>query len=219
MKTSEERKMPQIKCSLDGPYVLNDFIEREVAYLQNEQGEKYCRTVGVSLCRCGGSKNKPFCDGTHKQIGFSDKNSADSTLDKRQNFEGKEITIHFNRALCSSSERCVHGLPSVFVAGGKPWIRPDGDTVAKIIATIKQCPSGALSYSIDGVEYRDQVREPMITVAKNGPYEVTGSIELANPPTLCECASTEHYTLCRCGASKNKPFCDGTHWEINFTSE
>ena len=107
----------------------------------------------------------------------------------------------------------------MFIAGGKPWILPDGDTVEKIIATIKRCPSGALSYAIDGVEYRDQEREPMITVAKNGPYEVVGSIELVNPPALCEGASTEHYALCRCGASKNKPFCDGTHWETTFTAE
>jgi CDGSH-type Zn-finger protein/ferredoxin len=219
MKSVEERKIPQITCRPDGPYVLNDFIPKPVEYVQNAQGEQYAQTVGVSLCRCGGSNNKPFCDGTHMDIGFTSENTADPSLDKRKDYVGQKITIHYNRALCSASENCVQGLPTVFKSEGDPWIFPDADDVDNIIEAVKRCPSGALSYSIDGVEYRDQDREPMVTVAKNGPYEITGSIELVDPPPLCEGASTEHYALCRCGASKNKPFCDGSHWEVNFTAE
>jgi len=100
----------------------------------------------------------------------------------------------------------------------KPWIDPDGADVEAIIETIKKCPSGALSYSIEDVEYRDQTREPMITVSKDGPYCVTGGVELKDQPRG-EGASDEHCTLCRCGASKNKPFCDGSHWQIKFTDE
>jgi CDGSH-type Zn-finger protein len=55
----------------------------------------------------------------------------------------------------------------------------------------------------------------MVTVTKDGPYAVTGGIELADV-VFGEGASTEHYTLCRCGASKNKPFCDGSHWHVGF---
>ena len=58
----------------------------------------------------------------------------------------------------------------------------------------------------------------MVTVTKNGPYAITGGIELLEQP-LGEGASTEHYTLCRCGGSKDKPFCDGTHWHIGFKDE
>ena len=54
-------------------------------------------------------------------------------------------------------------------------------------------------------------------VSKDGPYDVTGSVEIGEP--RAEGASEEHYTLCRCGGSKNKPFCDGTHWSIKFTDE
>ena len=85
----------------------------------------------------------------------------------------------------------------------------------EIVATIRKCPSGALSYSIDGVEHRDQQREPAVTVTDHGPYAVTGGIELLGVAFGQE-ASREHYTLCRCGASKNKPFCDGSHWQVNF---
>ena len=75
-----------------------------------------------------------------------------------------------------------------------------------------------MSYSIDGVEYRNQNdRKPMVTVSKNGPYVISGGIELIGDNIqFGEVASKEHYTLCRCGASANKPFCDGTHNVINF---
>jgi hypothetical protein len=97
----------------------------------------------------------------------------------------------------------------------KPWIDADGAAIEEIVATIRKCPSGALSYSIDGAEHRDVAREPSVSVTKDGPYAVTGGVELVEVP-FGEGASREHYTLCRCGASKNKPFCDGTHWSIGF---
>ena len=81
--------------------------------------------------------------------------------------------------------------------------------------------SGALSYSIDGVEYRDQNdRNPMVTVSKDGPYLITSGIELIGDNIqFGDGASKEHYTLCRCGASQNKPFCDGMHKAINFKDD
>ncbi len=88
----------------------------------------------------------------------------------------------------------------------------------EIIETIQQCPSGALSYTADGVEHRNRDADPAIFVSPNGPYVVTGGPELLDT-TRGEGASTEHLTLCRCGGSKNKPFCDGSHWHNNFTDE
>jgi CDGSH-type Zn-finger protein len=61
------------------------------------------------------------------------------------------------------------------------------------------------------------VNAPTITVSKNGPYRVKGNIKL--DAEFLEGASKEHYTLCRCGGSKNKPFCDGTHWYNSFTDD
>ena len=66
------------------------------------------------------------------------------------------------------------------------------------------------------MEHRDRDAAPSITATRNGPYAVTGGIELIGV-TFGDGASQEHYTLCRCGASKNKPFCDGSHWAVNFT--
>jgi hypothetical protein len=106
-------------------------------------------------------------------------------------------------------------LKTVFRMKQEPWIDADGAALEDIIATVKKCPSGALSYSIDAVEQGDPDREPMVTVTDDGPYSVTGGIELAGVE-FGEGASREHYTLCRCGASKNKPFCDGSHWRVGF---
>ncbi|MDW0152770.1 MAG: CDGSH iron-sulfur domain-containing protein [Nitrososphaeraceae archaeon] len=222
---------PKILPLPNGPYYLINDMQPKVVYnLQNFKGKPLSTTVGIALCRCGASKNKPFCDGTHNVIGFS---SANRTLDenddtkktaikdKRRNYPGKEITVHDNRKICSHAAECVNNLSSVFKLGSRPWINPDASKMNDIIDVVRRCPSGALSYSIDGVEYRDpeEQRNPIVTVLKNGPYHITGGIELIGENIqFGEGASKEHYTLCRCGASENKPFCDGAHKSSKFNA-
>jgi CDGSH-type Zn-finger protein len=210
----------------NGPYYLiNDMEPKIIENLQNSKGEPLSTIRGVSLCRFGASKNKPFCDGTHGTIGFSSENkdnAGEQTIkDKRKNYVGKEITIHDNRKICSHAAECVNNLQSVFNPNARPWINPDAAKIEEIINTIRKCPSGALSYSIDGVEYRDQNdRKPMVTVCKDGPYLIAGGIDLLGDNIqFAEGSSKEHYTLCRCGASNNKPFCDGMHRTISFKDD
>lgn len=210
---------PKIACLPNGPYyLLNEQTPRTVPNLRNSRGETCATIPGVALCRCGGSSNKPFCDGTHGRNGFTDARETDGTQDKRMDYVGRELTIHDNRGICAHAGHCTDRLASVFKLKEEPWIDPNGASVEAVIETIRQCPSGALSYTIDGVEHRDQVREAMVTVTKDGPYAVTGGIELVQPH-WGEGSSAEHYTLCRCGASKNKPFCDGSHWRIEFSDD
>ena len=217
---------PKIVPLPNGPYYLiNDMEPKIVENLQNSRGEPLSTVRGVALCRCGASNNKPFCDGTHGTIGFSSENKDTATSnggniirDKRKSYVGKKITIHDNRKICSHAAECVNNLPSVFRLNARPWIDPDSAGVEEIINTVRKCPSGALSYSLDDVEYKDQnERKPMVTVSKDGPCVVTGGIELIGDNIrFGDGASKEHYTLCRCGASNNKPFCDGMHKVINF---
>jgi CDGSH-type Zn-finger protein/ferredoxin len=222
---------PKILPLPNGPYYLiNDMEPKVVENLRNFKGESLSTTVGIALCRCGKSNRKPFCDGTHSIIGFSSQNVNLNENDtnkltiknKRRDYVGKEITIHDNRKICSHAKECVNNLPSVFKLGSKPWIDSDGSKMQDIINTVRKCPSGALSYSIDGIEYRDpkEQRDPILTVLKNGPYYITGGIDLIGENIeFGEGVSKEHYTLCRCGTSENKPFCDGTHRTINFKDE
>lgn len=207
---------PKIACLPNGPYyLLNDTAPAPVPNLRRASGEACATVRGVALCRCGGSKSKPFCDGTHGAIGFRDRNTADPAKDKRERYAGKRITIFDNRSICAHAGYCTDGLKSVFRMREEPWIDAGGAGVEEIIATIRKCPSGALSYAIDGVEAEAPLRGPMVTVTDNGPYAVTGGIELVGVK-FAEGASPEHYTLCRCGASRNKPFCDGSHWDAGF---
>ncbi len=203
---------PTIQALENGPFKVT-----ALENFTNSKGDTLETKPAMFLCRCGGSANKPFCDGTHKTNGFSSAKVTDGSIDWRDDYVAKAITVHDNRGICSHAGYCSDRLASVFKLGAEPWIDPDGASPDEIAAAAKRCPSGALSHSIGGTERRDQDREPAIMVSKDGPYDVTGRVEIDEP--RAEGASEEHYTLCRCGASKNKPFCDGTHWDIKFTDE
>lgn len=204
---------PTIECKPNGPYLVRNLVD-----LRDSRGNRIEAKPVVALCRCGGSANKPFCDGTHQKNGFSGANLSDRNTDKRESYRALGITIHDNRSICAHAGRCTDGLASVFKYKSEPWIDPVGGTVEEIIETIRKCPSGALSYSLDDIDGVDQQQEPSITVTKDGPYEVVGGVQLLEQ-TWAQGAPTEHYTLCRCGGSRNKPFCDGAHWSIGFKDE
>src|SRR6185295_4916127 len=204
----------KITCLPNGPYSVSEPSGAKVG-LCRENGAALEAGPRVALCRCGGSSRKPFCDGTHAKIGFSDRNAADASLERRVAYEGKEITIFDNRAICAHAGFCTDGLKKVFRMDAEPWIDADGAAVEEIVATIEKCPSGALSYAIDGVEATPAARPPQVLVTDNGPYAVSGGVELMGVQ-FGDGASREHYTLCRCGASANKPFCDGSHWRVEF---
>ena len=151
-------------------------------------------------------------------MGFSGEKLGGATAGKRDADRGRGITIHDDRAICAHAGRCTDGQAAVFKYGSEPWIDADGATVESVIATIANCPSGALSYSLDGVEARDHAVDAAIVVTRDGPYAVAGAVPLTGQ-AAGPCVSTARYTLCRCGASKNKPFCDGSHWNAGFKDE
>jgi len=146
------QERPRIKLSRDGPYLV------AIDDLTNSKGERFEARHGVALCRCGASNRKPFCDGSHIRIGFSDERRPDRTPD------GPDGVVD------------CHGQPG------------PGD-----------------------------VNAPSIRIARNGPYEVQGCD--LDTDAWSEGASRERFNLCRCGGSKHKPFCDGTHRSINFQDD
>src|SRR5262249_43840774 len=177
----------------------------------------------LALCRCGQSKLKPLCDGSHAEVGFRDAKDPNRVPDRRDKYEGMQLTVLDNRGLCAHSGVCSDRLSSVFHAGEEPFVTPSGGRLDEIIQAVRACPSGALSYAMDGIETRaqvDQARDPAIEVSRDGPYRVTGGIRLVDEHgddvLRNEGASLEHYSLCRCGKSQNKPFCSGMHWYASF---
>ncbi len=200
------------------PIVNGSYLVRNLKDFKNSKGEAIEVKPVMLLCRCGKSKSKPFCDGMHLKTGFRSDKAADRVPDKVDTYVGNEITIHDNEGVCAHFAYCVNYSPAVFNVNREPWIEPDAANPEETAKTIRMCPTGALSYTKDGILYKDLDREPSITIFKNGPYCVVGGIELKDPGGS-EAESIEHYTLCRCGASKNKPFCDGVHRDIDFEDD
>lgn len=198
-----------IEIRKNGPYLL-----RGVARVCDAHGEELPARGTVALCRCGNSAKKPLCDGTHNKIGFDGARLAAGPTNAAQQYRGRRITIHDNRAICAHAGVCTDELPGVFRLGQEPWIAADGAEAAAIIALVKRCPSGALSCSVDDAEPAAEPRECLVTVSKNGPYFVSGDLPLKTADA--QPYRPGRYALCRCGASKNKPFCDGTHWAVGF---
>ncbi|MFT5660951.1 MAG: CDGSH-type Zn-finger protein/ferredoxin [Sulfurimonas sp.] len=195
----------------NGPLIL----ETDTPVLE-KNGEIISSESPAYLCRCGTSNNKPFCDGEHEKSGFISKREIDKEL--VYEYEGKEITINFNRSICAGTGSCVRRLPSVFLDGeSKDWIHPDKDSVDEIINTINTCPSGALSYTFKNKTYLDNREVSKVSIVKDGPYSVEGiSCSSGCKPTRF---SETKYTLCRCGHSKNKPYCDYSHAKQKWTDE
>jgi CDGSH-type Zn-finger protein/truncated hemoglobin YjbI len=210
---------PRVDLEHDGPYLVTN-----VEDLRDWLGCHHPARPQMALCRCGASSSKPFCDGSHVETGFDDAKSPDRVPDRRDTYVGQQVTILDNRGICQHSGFCTDRLAGVFDAGGEPFVHPSGGRMDEIIRAVRDCPSGALSYAVDGVEAREEVdrhgsREPAIEVTRDGPYRITGGValyEAGEPVPRAEGASLEHCALCRCGQSQNKPFCSGMHWYVDF---
>ena len=173
-----------------------------------------------SLCRCGGSQNKPFCDGAHKSNNFNGQEfaSKDTMADRAEQNVGDGIAIHDDRSRCSHAGVCTDELSAVFRMGVEPWIDANGAPLEEIIRVVSACPSGALSYSLpDSPKPLETPAGPGITVASDGPLAVRGLPVVAGDGE--EYDARERQALCRCGGSHNKPFCDGSHWYMGFKHE
>lgn len=208
-----DTKRPTIKPAPNGPFL----VEGLPTLTRMADGKTFELEAKAALCRCGGSANKPFCDGTHSRNGFTSKKSDDRVPDRLESYEAEGIVVHDNRGVCAHAGRCTDGLPEVFRLRKEPFVDAEAAPVQSIEDTIRSCPSGALSYTKDGELHREFGGEPSAGFAPNGPYVFRGGADLE--AELGEGATTDHFTLCRCGASTNKPFCSGAHWNVKFDED
>lgn len=216
-----ESAPPTIHVVPNGPHVLTGTVE-----LEDHLGCALPARPVMTLCRCGRSGAKPSCDGVCFRDGFDDAKDPNRVPDRRDSYVGVQVEVLDNRAVCQHSSLCTDRIATVFRLGQEPFVSPSGGRMDEIVRAVRDCPSGALSYAIDGVEARGQVdyggrRASTIVVTKDGPYRVTGGVRLVDDGgsavTRNDGASTEHYALCRCGQAQNKPFCSGMHWHVGFT--
>jgi len=132
-------------------------------------------------------------------------------------YHSDKIEVHFDLKKCIHAGECVKGLPEVFNTQATPWINPENGGLDDIIETVKKCPSGALQYRvIKSPEKEVADTENTIVIGRHGALQLRGNIEVFNSDGALIEKGTR-FTLCRCGSSENKPFCDNSHRKIGFS--
>jgi CDGSH-type Zn-finger protein len=166
-----------------------------------------------ALCRCGSSSNKPYCDGTHTTVGFDGTETAptDAYEGRRKSYPGTGIEVFDDRSICVHAGFCGNQVSNVWkMAAGTD----DTQVRAQVMAMIERCPSGALTYEVDGHPIEPDLPVE-IAVTADGPLWVSGGIPVERSDGV-PLEVRNRVTLCRCGASGSKPLCDGSHSTVGF---
>lgn len=145
--------------------------------------------------------------------------------DSVKEYSNGEVTVFWRQELCIHSANCLIRLPEVFNSKKKPWINIHASASKEIMKAVDTCPSRALTYlkstkfvtSKPRAVAKQKPKYARIHLLKNGPALVTGNFIVRDGQKKKIQIDTEVVAICRCGASKRKPFCDGTHQSIGFT--
>ena len=216
---------PEIKVTKSGPYLISGklpileqiiIVNKEGIPVEWRSGKKFPMQEKCGLCRCGESKNKPFCDGTHTQTGFDGTESASNEpyLKQAKIIQGPTLKLTDAVDLCASARFCHRA--------GEIWnlVPKSNDPDAKRVAIEEagDCPSGRLviwdKKTGEAIEPRLEksiglIEDPQMMCS--GPIWVRGGIPIrAADGKIYEIRN--RVTLCRCGKSSIKPFCDSSHF-------
>ena len=135
---------------------------------------------------------------------------------KTKEYTNGELTVVWEPAKCIHAGICVKTLPNVYDPKARPWIKVDNASTEELKAQIKRCPSGALSYYMNGEENAEsQHLETKVEVLENGPLLVYGTLKVVDKDGN-EATKNKTTAFCRCGQSQNKPYCDGAHVKADF---
>lgn len=131
-------------------------------------------------------------------------------------YTNDEITVVWKPETCVHSTLCWKGLIKVFNPKSRPWVNMQGAETEKIVEQINKCPSGALSYFYNSEGETTEVEaETIAEIMENGPLLVYGNLKIKDAEGN-ETKKNKVTAFCRCGASENKPYCDGSHKKIDF---
>ena len=138
---------------------------------------------------------------------------------KIRSYQNDEIVVEYDAARCIHVGECVRGLPEVFDPKNRPWVDPEGASAEAIARVIERCPSGALRYTRkDGGPDETVPTTNTATLVPSGPIHVQGQLVIKDAEGELIARETRA-SLCRCGASANKPYCDGQHQKIAFEDD
>jgi CDGSH-type Zn-finger protein len=223
--------MAKVQVAKDGPYLVSGSpplftetigVDAEGESVKWEKGAKFPTQGNYALCRCGHSAQKPFCDGSHSKVGFDGAETASREAYRRQAelTEGPTMSLTDAEGLCAFARFCD--------PKGKIWNlvnQTDEATARKdFVQEAGDCPAGRLvawdNATGNAVEPK---LEPSIGLVEDpakkcsGPVWLRGGIQVIGADGFAY-EVRNRMTLCRCGASQNKPFCDGQHAAIGFRS-
>ncbi len=219
-------RVPRIVVGTNGPYRVSGSVRvLRTAIVETEYGEPIdwdegpefkTPPGGFELCRCGKSSRKPFCDATHEREPFDGTETAERgpSADRRIAYEGDGVTMTDDRGFCTHAGFCGDRFTTVWVMIHQT---SDPEVRERLKDMVRKCPSGRLAYSEppDATDVEPDYRPPSIGIEPNGPIWVRGGVTIES-----EDGSTyevrNRVTLCRCGRSRNKPFCDGSHKFVGF---
>jgi len=137
-------------------------------------------------------------------------------MGKIRQYDGDGIRVTYDADRCIHAAECVHGLPEVFDPNRKPWIETGAASADDLAAVIRRCPTGALAYErLDGGPEEGPTSTNELRIVRDGPVYAAGGLALLDAEHR-EFARESRVALCRCGASENKPYCDGRHAEAGF---
>jgi CDGSH-type Zn-finger protein len=223
----------RITISRNGPYVVSGALPvSEQALTVDDSGNTWdyedrgSREVGDSyaLCRCGQSSQKPFCDGTHARVGFDGTETASRRAfqDDAEVIAGPTMDLEDNAPLCAFARIC-DGHGRIWNSVGEA----DGPAQRDVVAhQATLCPSGRLVVRDKAAadEVLELPFEPSVVLIEDPQKDSSGPIWVRGGVTIVSADGfvyepRNRVTLCRCGASSNKPFCDGTHAHIGFKAD
>ena len=134
----------------------------------------------------------------------------------KKEYSNGEITVVWKPSLCIHAGECVRTLPNVYKPKEKPWIQIENATTEELKNQVKKCPSGALTYYMNGEENQEaETLDTKVEVLENGPLLVYGTLKVTDADGNEE-VKNKTTAFCRCGQSQNKPYCDGAHVKADF---
>ncbi len=223
------KKKARIVICRNGPYLVSGGLplRKEISQVGKEKeperwvkGEQYPSQESYALCRCGQSKNKPFCDCTHARVGFDGTETASRRdySEQAQLLEGPGVDLEDAPSLCARARFCH--------PEGGAWnlVRDSGNPHSREVAIREacNCPSGRLvAHDKETGKPIEPNHTPSISLTEDpqagasGPIWVKGGVPIESEGGR-PYETRNRATLCRCGKSGNKPFCDGSHVEARF---
>jgi CDGSH-type Zn-finger protein len=223
---NEPTDQPGIEVLENGPYrVTGVRLVRLRRVLSDEGGPIDWEKVAelepgetFDLCRCGESSNKPFCDGSETKIGFDGTETADRrpTADRWREFGDGPAVLTDDTKLCARAGFCMARVPDAWDLAD---LTEDPERREQMAGLVRRCPSGRLGYLLPpGREPVEEELPQEVGVVVDGPYWVRGGVQVVAADGF-RYEVRNRVTLCRCGHTRNKPFCDGSHIGIGFTDD